>query len=143
MKRFCLVVVFLLIASVCYGAAIDFAVEGNHILTKRELSDKEVYVTSNTVSFNTVGTIVTFNTTVNKVLVINESSSEMVHVEFDGSRIGWVGTTYPMPDKNDFRLQAGSSIAVDVTTGKIGFIGNRTTGTITYIATSNSRVSND
>ena len=110
---------------------------------------KEVYVTSNTVSFSTTSMIVTFNTVVNKILVINESSSDIVQVEFDGSRIGWNGakTTYTMPDQWDFRLQPNSSVSLDISTDKIGLkgraVGSTGTGTITYLATSDRRVSND
>lgn len=117
---------------------------------------REIYVTSNTVSFNSAisvmgGRIITFSTVINKILLVNESASEAIRVEFDGYRIGWIQTDntvkvfYYLPNSNDFRIDANSSISLDVSTDKIGVTPNSATGsgTFRYIATSDRRVSDN
>jgi len=110
---------------------------------------KEVYVTNNTVTYNSVGTIVTFNTVVNKILVLNNSSTDTIGLQFDSSRIGWNSdnTVYTLPHRtNIFRLSAGSSVSLDISTDQIGYLfyeGTTGTGTLQYLATSDSRVAND
>ena len=107
---------------------------------------KEVYVSSNTVSFSTTAFIVTFNTVVNSIRVYNKSATEIVQVQFDGSRIGWnsTNTAYILPTKsNSFRVEPATNVSVDVSTEKIGIIGRAGSGTIDYIVTSDRRVAND
>lgn len=103
----------------------------------------DTYITSNTVSYSTAEFIVTFNTTVNSILVSNEDASNSLFVYF--RNLGWNSdrSAYTMPyctsstvsSDNTVRLLPGTSISVNVKTDKIGFdsVG---TGTLTYVATS-------
>ena len=109
---------------------------------------REIYVTNNTVSFNTVGQIVTFNTIMNKILVVNESSSEAVTVQFDGAKIGWnTGkTTYTLPTiASSFKIDPSASLSIEVSTERIGRIASSATGSgwIRYIATSDRRTTDN
>ena len=150
LKRFTLVILSLLVASVCYGAAIDNCVDGNFMKVATDSSSgrvlttppTQINVTSNTVSCSTVGLIVTFNSTIQKAVLINESTTDPIYVSFTG--IGWdsAGTTYTLPTiaPPAFKLPASGSLSVDISTDKIGFItGTSYTGTtLNYLVTTNS-----
>lgn len=128
-----------------FGAAIDFAVDAGRV-NVRDVAQS--YATSNTVSFNSVrgALVITFNTVVNKILLVNESSASGIKVEFDGTRLGWQGDgTYRMANNNDFLIDAGSSVSVNISTDKISVTPNtsRDSGNFRYLATSDKRVSND
>lgn len=125
MKRLALVLIFLLTASVAHGTEVDR------------------YMTANTVSFNAVSTIVTFNSVTNSILLVNESTGSTVYVTYTG-----IGRTakndYVMPaihpaytTQSVVRLEAGDSVSIDISIDKIGFLSPNAhhDGNLKFIAT--------
>jgi len=85
-------------------------------------------ISANTVEFSDAAEVITFNTTIRNILVINESSADKVFLTVDG--LGWQSDgTYLMPDVQTsstvgaIALEAGSSVTLDINTSKIGFVG--------------------
>lgn len=100
-------------------------------------------ITANTISFNTTGFIVTFNSVCNCVFVSNESTTDSLWIWY--RNIGWNAdqTFYTMPtvstayiaSDSTVRILPDSSISIDIKTDKIGF-DSAGSGTLSYIATS-------
>ena len=117
------------------------------ILTMASFAFADVYsnnkITSNTVSFNTTGKVITFNSVVNKFTFICASTNAMpVYVTLKGANadnLGWnsINTVYILPDifPPAVRILPNSTITLDFNTDKIGIITDSGSGTITYIAT--------
>ena len=86
-------------------------------------------ISANTVEFSDTAEVITFNTVIQKILVINHSSADTVFVSVEG--LGWNTdrTTYTMPQVQTsstvgaIALEAGSSVTLDINTNKIGFVG--------------------
>jgi len=146
-KRLVLVVLVSLIASTCYGAAIDNCVAGNYlrVTSATESSGRvlttppsNVTITSNTVSFNTVRTIVTFNSAISEITLVNESTASPVHISLTPT----TEVDVKLQDRSTvgaFKLTAGSSITIPIQTSKIGYITSATnSGSLNYVAVSES-----
>lgn len=103
-------------------------------------------VSSNTVTV-TSGTpkIVSFNSVINKILVVNTDATDTVHVSFTG--LGWQSDgSYLMPTFQTnstvgaFKLGPNDSISVDVNTQRIGFWASSGSAEMNYLATADSSV---
>ena len=111
-------------------------------------TDIDSHTTSNSVSFSTVGQVVTFNTAVNSLLVMNhQSSGGNLHVVIRQSDLGWnpdrrlyftptLSTGYRVSGSS-ILLEPGDSLQINLRIKKLGFVGTGT-GSISYIATSDT-----
>ena len=101
-------------------------------------------VSSNTVTVtHAIPVVVTFNTVINKILVLNDSGTSVVHVSFDN--LGWQSDgTYLLPTFQTnstvgaFVLDTNSSVSVDINTTKIGFWSSGAETEVNYLATTES-----
>lgn len=92
-------------------------------------------VSSNTVSYSTVATVATFNTVVDSILIINETTTNSVYIQLSG--LGWDidGATYTMPNTaTGLRVQGSGFLSLDIKTKMIGWVADAGSGTLTYMA---------
>ena len=103
---------------------------------------EDIYVSSDTVSYNTVAVVATFNSVTTSVLVSNESSG-IVYVNLTG--LGWTlyHDTYINPSTQSqgvtnsvVRLEPNSSLSLDLQTDKIGWLSETGDGTLKFVVTS-------
>lgn len=146
MRALALLVVFLMVSVSCFAAAIDNCVDGSRVrVTTSAESGSWIYantnsaesVTSNSVTFGTVAMIVTFNSTVNHILLVNEDTTNTVHVTFNPDTELDV-RTQDNSSKGAFKLKPSSSVSLDLNLDKIGYISGGNEGTLNYLATSDS-----
>ena len=123
---------FVVIIALLLSCGVAFAVVG-----PAKVSSNTVTVTSGTPK------VVTFNTVISKILVLNEDTTDTVHVSFTG--LGWQSDgTYLNPTNASastvgaFKLSPGSSVAVDINTNKIGFWASSGSADMNYLATTDS-----
>ena len=102
-------------------------------------------ISSNTISYNTVAKVVTFNTVCQYVSVTNLDDVDVLYTVFGGNTIGWNidETSYTLPagrGVSGVRVGVSSTVTINIATDKLGFVALGGEGTVTYFATSSSGV---
>ncbi len=115
------------------------------IATQAQAINTNDAISSNSVSFNVVALVVTFNTIVNEILVINEDAASTVWVTYTGLGWSYDGTAYLNPavgsltaTASSVRILPSSSLSLEIGTDIIGFITNAGEGTVSYLATADT-----